>query len=317
MKNKKTIVLLPFIFIATALVSIVYGADSATNPIVRMTTSMGAIELELDAQHAPLTVKNFLDYAERGFYSGTVFHRVIPGFMIQGGGFLPGMKQKTAGDMIKNEADNGLKNLAGAIAMARTGEPHSATAQFFINTVDNAMLDHTEKSQHGWGYAVFGKVTKGLDVVKKIEAVATGRSGGNSDIPRQDVIISKVELLNDDTNIEAEAQEEANFVKAAQDYHNTANKPTLPEEARKFRVQAEGAVRDKKFEDAAELYGKALSIAPWWPKGHFNRALVLGETRFYLGAIREMKRYLTLVPNAPDARAAQDKIYAWELKAGK
>ena len=116
---------------------------------------------------------------------------------------------------------------------------------------------------------------------------------------------------------EVSYQEESRFMNAAQDYRNATVRPTLPEEARKFKVQAEGAVRDKKFEDAAELYGKALNIAPWWPEGHFNRAIVLGESRFYLGAVREMKRYLALVPNAPDARAAQDKIYEWERKAGK
>lgn len=169
--------------------------ETGGNPRVRMTTSMGAIELELDAQRAPVTVKNFLNYVERGFYNGTVFHRVIPGFMIQGGGFIPGMAQKTVGMAIKNEADNGLKNAAGTIAMARTGDPHSATAQFFINTVDNAMLDHSEKSTRGWGYTVFGKVTKGMEVVKKIEAVPTGAAGGHRDVPKQDVIISKVEVI--------------------------------------------------------------------------------------------------------------------------
>jgi len=168
---------------------------TSVNPRVRLTTSMGVIELELDAQRAPATVKNFLGYIESGFYNGTVFHRVIPGFMIQGGGFESGMKQKTAGGAIKNEADNGLKNLAGTIAMARTGDPHSATAQFFISTVDNAMLDHTEKSASGWGYAVFGKVTKGMEVVKKIEAAATGMSGMHRDVPKQDVLIGKLEVI--------------------------------------------------------------------------------------------------------------------------
>jgi cyclophilin family peptidyl-prolyl cis-trans isomerase len=162
-----------------------------------MTTSMGAIELELDAQRAPVSVKNFLNYVERGFYNGTIFHRVIPGFMIQGGGFTPGLKQKTVGMAVKNEADNGLKNFAGTIAMARTNDPHSATAQFFINTVDNAMLDHTEPSARGWGYAVFGKVTKGMEVVKKIEAVATGTADGHRDVPKQDVLIAKVERIKD------------------------------------------------------------------------------------------------------------------------
>jgi cyclophilin family peptidyl-prolyl cis-trans isomerase len=187
-----------FCVVLFALVSLGLSAavpDTAANPRVRMTTSMGAIELELDAQGAPVTVKNFLNYVERGFYNGTIFHRVIPGFMIQGGGFAPGLKQKTVGMSIKNEADNGLKNVAGTIAMARTNDPHSATAQFFISTVDNAMLDHTEKSARGWGYAVFGKVTKGMDVVKKIEAVATGQAGGHRDVPKQDVLIAKIEVI--------------------------------------------------------------------------------------------------------------------------
>lgn len=170
-------------------------AVKSDNTRVRMTTSMGVIELELDAKRAPATAKNFVDYVGSGFFNGTIFHRVIPGFMIQGGGFAPGMKQKTPGSPIKNEADNGLKNLAGTIAMARTSDPHSATAQFFISTVDNAMLDHTEKSARGWGYAVFGKVTKGMDVVKKIEAVATGQAGGHRDVPKQDVLIGKVEVI--------------------------------------------------------------------------------------------------------------------------
>ncbi len=169
--------------------------EAAANPRVRMTTSMGVIELELDVKLAPATAKNFLGYVEKGFYNGTIFHRVIPGFMIQGGGFAPGLKQKPVGAPIQNEADNGLKNLAGTIAMARTNDPHSATAQFFISTVDNAMLDHTEKSARGWGYAVFGKVTKGMDVVKKIEVVATGQAGGHRDVPKQDVLIAKMEVI--------------------------------------------------------------------------------------------------------------------------
>ena len=175
----------------------VFAAEpgAGANPRVRVTTSMGVIELELDAKLAPSTVKNFLGYVEKGFYNGTIFHRVIPGFMIQGGGFAPGLKQKPVGAPIQNEADNGLKNFAGTIAMARTNDPHSATAQFFISTVDNAMLDHTEKSARGWGYAVFGKVTKGMDVVKKIEAVATGTTGGFRDVPKQDVLIAKVEVI--------------------------------------------------------------------------------------------------------------------------
>ncbi len=194
-RQLKSLLALVVVLALPLCVSAAEAPAKSDNPRVRMTTSMGAIELELDTQRAPVTVKNFLNYVERGFYNGTVFHRVIPGFMIQGGGFIPGMAQKTTGMAIKNEADNGLKNAAGTIAMARTGDPHSATAQFFINTVDNAMLDHTEKSTRGWGYAVFGKVTKGMEVVKQIEAVATGAAGGHRDVPKQDVVISKVEVI--------------------------------------------------------------------------------------------------------------------------
>jgi cyclophilin family peptidyl-prolyl cis-trans isomerase len=169
----------------------------ADHPRVRMTTSMGVIELELDAQRAPISVKNFLGYVDSGFYNGTIFHRTIPGFMIQGGGFMPGMKEKPTGAKITNEADNGLKNLAGTIAMARTSDPHSASAQFFINSVDNAFLDHRDKSMQGWGYSVFGKVAQGMDVVKKIEAVPTGNAGMFQNVPVKDVVITKMEVIKD------------------------------------------------------------------------------------------------------------------------
>ena len=167
----------------------------STNPNVRMTTNMGVIEIELNAKLAPATVKNFLGYVDNGFYNGTIFHRVIPGFMIQGGGMTAGMKEKPAGAKIQNEADNGLKNLTGTLAMARTNDPHSASAQFFINTVDNASLDHRGKNPQGWGYAVFGKVTKGMDVVKKIEAVQTGNAGMHQNVPVKDVVITKMEVI--------------------------------------------------------------------------------------------------------------------------
>lgn len=171
-----------------------FAADSA-KPRVRIVTNMGAIELELDRARAPKTVANFLQYAESGFYTQTLFHRVIPNFMIQGGGFAPGMRQKPTRDPIPNEADNGLKNTVGTIAMARTGDPHSATAQFFINTADNAALDHRGKNPAGWGYAVFGRVTRGQEVVKKIASVETGRSGPHQDVPVRDVVIERVEVL--------------------------------------------------------------------------------------------------------------------------
>lgn len=170
------------------------AAKTAANPKVRMTTNLGKIEIELDAKRAPITVKNFLEYVADGHYDGTIFHRVIPQFMIQGGGFTSGMRQKPTRAPIQNEADNGLKNLVGTIAMARTGEPHSATAQFFINVKDNGFLDHRDKTIRGWGYAVFGKVTKGMEVIKRIEAVTTGNVGPLQNVPVKDVVIKKVEV---------------------------------------------------------------------------------------------------------------------------
>ncbi|OGI46509.1 MAG: hypothetical protein A2637_05500 [Candidatus Muproteobacteria bacterium RIFCSPHIGHO2_01_FULL_65_16] len=183
--------------VASATISVPAAEKAAkpANPRVRITTSLGAIELELDAGRAPETVKNFLNYARAGYYNGTIFHRVIPGFMIQGGGFTPGLKQKPARAPIKNEADNGLQNRAGAIAMARTPDPHSATAQFFINTVDNPLLDHRDKSFMGWGYCVFGRVVRGMEVVKKIEAVPTTTIGPLENVPAKDVVIRKVEQI--------------------------------------------------------------------------------------------------------------------------
>jgi cyclophilin family peptidyl-prolyl cis-trans isomerase len=165
------------------------SAQSApgAKPVVVLTTTLGEIELELDEAKAPITVKNFLAYVDEGFYDGLIFHRVIPNFMVQGGGFTPGMQQKKTHAAIQNEAANGLKNLRGTVAMARTGAPHSATAQFFINHKDNAFLDYP--GQDGWGYAVFARVTKGMDVVDKIAAVQTGTKAGMSDVPTQTVAI--------------------------------------------------------------------------------------------------------------------------------
>lgn len=165
------------------------------NPIVKLTTSYGAIEIELYRDKAPITVKNFLGYVKRGHYNGMIFHRVIKGFMIQGGGFKPGMKQVSSAGTIRNEADNGLKNLAGTIAMARTAEPHSAGAQFFINTNNNTNLDYRSKTQLGWGYAVFGKVVNGMKTVRRIEAARTHRSGYYGDVPVKDIAIIKVTIL--------------------------------------------------------------------------------------------------------------------------
>ena len=162
---------------------------------VRLTTSMGDITLELDAEKAPETVANFLAYAREGHYTNTVFHRVIKGFMIQGGGFEPGLKQKPTRAPINNEATNGLGNARYTVAMARTSEPHSATAQFFINVADNDFLNHTAPSGQGWGYCVFGKVVEGTDVVDSIVKVRTIKQGFHSDVPEEDIVITGAEEL--------------------------------------------------------------------------------------------------------------------------
>jgi cyclophilin family peptidyl-prolyl cis-trans isomerase len=189
-----TKILLALVFVLP-LAAFAKEPAKADQPVVRMTTNLGVIEIALDAQHAPGTVTNFLHYVKSGFYRGTVFHRVIPGFMIQGGGFRPGMDEKAHDAPIHNEADNGLKNAAGTIAMARTPDPHSAAAQFFINTVDNPNLDYRDKTSAGWGYCVFGKVTKGMDVVHQIEHVATRNVGPFQNVPVKDVVIEQVELI--------------------------------------------------------------------------------------------------------------------------
>jgi peptidyl-prolyl cis-trans isomerase B (cyclophilin B) len=163
--------------------------------MIRLHTSFGPITIALDAEKAPKTVANFIDYVKKGHYDGTIFHRVIDGFMIQGGGFAPGMKQKPTGAPVQNEADNGLRNDKYTIAMARTSDPHSATAQFFITVADNDFLNHKAPTAQGWGYCVFGKVSEGMDVVDRIKAVATGRSGMHADVPQQDVVIERAEVL--------------------------------------------------------------------------------------------------------------------------
>jgi peptidyl-prolyl cis-trans isomerase B (cyclophilin B) len=160
--------------------------------MIKLHTNHGTITLELDAEKAPKTVENFIAYVEAGHYDNTIFHRVIDGFMIQGGGFEPGMKQKPTRETIENEAKNGLKNERGSIAMARTSAPHSASAQFFINLADNGFLDYP--GQDGWGYCVFGRVTEGMDVVDKIRNVKTGRSGFHQDVPVEDVVIERAEV---------------------------------------------------------------------------------------------------------------------------
>lgn len=163
--------------------------------MIKLTTNHGVITLELDAEKAPKTVANFLAYVASGHYDGTVFHRVIDGFMIQGGGMSVGMKEKSPNAPIENEATNGLKNDRGTIAMARTSDPHSATAQFFINVADNDFLNHKAPSGQGWGYCAFGRVVEGMDVVDKIKGVKTGSKGFHQDVPVEDVIIEKAEVV--------------------------------------------------------------------------------------------------------------------------
>ena len=167
-----------------------------SNPQVELhIAEYGVITLELDAEKAPKSVENFLFYVNNGHYNNTIFHRVIPGFMVQGGGFEPGMKQKAVDEPIQNEAQNGLKNANYTVAMARTSDPHSATAQFFINVANNGFLNHTAPNPSGWGYAVFGKVIAGMDVVDKIKAVKTGNKSGHGDVPLTDVVLEKAVAL--------------------------------------------------------------------------------------------------------------------------
>ncbi len=163
---------------------------------VKFTTSIGEIVIQLDAEKAPVTVENFLTYVREGFYDGTIFHRVIPGFMAQGGGFDADFKQKETHAPIKNEADNGLKNNRGTLAMARTPDPDSATAQFFINYKDNGFLNYTSPTPNGWGYAVFGEVVEGMDVVDEMASVPTGSRGMHQDVPKTDIVIESSEILN-------------------------------------------------------------------------------------------------------------------------
>ena len=169
-------------------------AEGGDAPRVVLETSKGTFVIALDPENAPISSENFLSYVEAGYYEGTIFHRVIDGFMIQGGGFTQDMAQKETRGTIQNEADNGIKNKRGTVAMARRPDPHSATAQFFVNAVDNAFLDHRDKSDQGWGYTVFGEVVDGMDVVDAIAKVKTGRHGGMGDVPTEPVVIEKVYL---------------------------------------------------------------------------------------------------------------------------
>ena len=194
-----------FRFMAAAVSSLLLGAAAAADkgctsmtdeahPIVELRTNKGTIVVQLDRDKAPKTVENFLRYVREGHYDGTIFHRVIPNFMIQGGGMTVDMKEKPTHSPIPNEADNGLKNLRGTIAMARTSDPHSATAQFFINLKDNAFLDHTAPTSQGWGYAVFGRVVEGMDVVDAIARVPTGTRGFHQDVPTEPVVIEQARV---------------------------------------------------------------------------------------------------------------------------
>jgi peptidyl-prolyl cis-trans isomerase B (cyclophilin B) len=171
------------------------SAQKGKSNMVKIHTNLGNFTIKLDAEKAPHTVKNFLDYVNSGFYNNTVFHRVIDGFMIQGGGFEPGMKQKPVNAAIQNEANNGLTNDAYTVAMARTSDPHSATAQFFVNVKNNSFLNFTSESSQGWGYCVFGKVVEGTEVIDAIKKVKTGTKGFHQDVPAEDVIITQAEVI--------------------------------------------------------------------------------------------------------------------------
>ncbi len=166
-------------------------------PKVKFSTNKGDMLIELYCDKAPITTENFIQYVKDGFYDGTIFHRVIPGFVIQGGGFEPGMNQKATRDNIQNEADNGVKNSRATLSMARTPDPHSASSQFFVNLKDNDFLDFTGKNQQGWGYAVFAEVVEGMEVVDAIAAVATGNVSGHQDVPIEDVIVTSAELISE------------------------------------------------------------------------------------------------------------------------
>jgi len=185
---------LALIFVFFVLTSGCNAMNATKNPTVKIETSKGDLVLELYADKAPKTVENFLAYVKDGFFEGTIFHRIIPNFMIQGGGFTEDMQEKPNKDPIENEADNGLKNEVGTLAMARTSDPHSATSQFFINVKDNDFLNFSGQTQQGWGYCVFGKITEGMDVVQAMEKVATGNSGMHQDVPKEAIKIIKVSI---------------------------------------------------------------------------------------------------------------------------
>lgn len=189
--------LAPLILGLLPVVAQAQANQEGTERMIKMTTSLGEIMIELYPDEAPVTVKNFLDYVESGFFSGTIFHRVIPGFVIQGGGLDKDMRQKRTNPGIINEADNGLKNEVGTLSMARTNDPNSATSQFFINLVDNAFLDFKGRTPQGWGYAVFARVTSGMDVVNRIASMTTGNRNGHSDVPLEPIVILNAEVIEE------------------------------------------------------------------------------------------------------------------------
>jgi len=191
----RNIVLTLMLFLTTTFSFATENTMSDTQTKVKLTTSLGEIVIQLNSEKAPISAENFLTYVKEGFYTGTIFHRIIPGFMAQGGGFDTDFNQKTVHAPIKNEADNGLKNTRGTLAMARTPDPDSATAQFFINYKDNSFLDHTKPTSQGWGYAVFAEVVEGMDVVDAMADAATGNRGGHQDVPKEDIIIEKAEVM--------------------------------------------------------------------------------------------------------------------------
>ena len=191
MKIFRSLALIVVFFVLTSGCN---AMNATKNPTVKIETSKGDLVLELYADKAPKTVENFLAYVKDGFFEGTIFHRIIPNFMIQGGGFTEDMQEKPNKDPIENEADNGLKNEVGTLAMARTSDPHSATSQFFINVKDNDFLNFSGQTQQGWGYCVFGKITEGMDVVQAMEKVATGNSGMHQDVPKEAIKIIKVSI---------------------------------------------------------------------------------------------------------------------------
>lgn len=191
----RTFIFFMMLFLTTTFSFATENLMSDSSSKVKLTTSLGEIIIQLNPEKAPVSSANFLTYVNEGFYNGTIFHRVIPGFMAQGGGFDTSFDQKTVHDPIKNEANNGLPNKRGTIAMARTNVPDSATAQFFINYKDNSFLNHTSPTPSGWGYAVFGEVIEGMDVVDKMADQPTGNRGGHQDVPKTDIVIEKAEVI--------------------------------------------------------------------------------------------------------------------------